>query len=120
MEKRIIVFVLAAAFQCAPSALQCIAAVSGAGSASVEAAVAVKAKKELQTVVFKTHMHCENCVKKVTENLSFVKGVEDLKVSLENQTITVIYDVRKTNSETLAGEITKLGYPAIAVNAPAK
>lgn len=67
---------------------------------------------EIRTAVFKTHLHCENCVKKVQENIAFLKGVKDLKVSLEEQTVTVSFNASKTNSQTLASEIMKLGYPA--------
>ena len=44
-------------------------------------------------------------------NVSFEKGVKDLKVSLENQTVYVKYDVAKTSEETLKKSIESLGYP---------
>lgn len=68
--------------------------------------------KQIKTAVFKTHLHCANCVKKVEENIAFLKGVKDLKVSLSDQTVTVAFDASKTSSEALAAEIVKLGYPA--------
>lgn len=73
---------------------------------------AVAAAKEIKTVVFRTKLHCQNCCRKVEENISFVKGVKDLRVSLENQEITVKYDASKTTAEKLAAEIRSLGYPA--------
>lgn len=76
--------------------------------------------KDIKTVTFNTHMHCENCVKKVIENISFLKGVKDLDVSLEKQQITVKYDAAKTDEKTLGGEIVKLGYPADVVVAAEK
>ena len=63
-------------------------------------------------VVFSTNMRCKNCVKKINENLSFMKGVKELVVSLENQTITVKYDKRKTDERILAEAVKKLGYKA--------
>lgn len=69
-------------------------------------------KKRLITVTFDSSMHCENCVKKLTDNLAYAKGVKDLKISLETNTITVTYDAAKTDEETLAGIIRKLGYTA--------
>lgn len=75
---------------------------------SADASAAAK----LKTVVFDTHLHCKNCAKKVMENISYVKGVKDLKVSLEKQEICVTFDEAKTSEETLAKEIKKLGYPA--------
>jgi len=82
----------------------------------MELSAAAKPAKNLQTVVYKTHLHCENCVKKVVENVSYVKGVVDLKVSLESQTIAVTYDANKTDAVKIAKEITDLGYPAIIEN----
>lgn len=95
----------------------CGAYASDASSVSLRASsstagVAAKPEKKNQTVVFKTHLHCENCVKKVVENISYVKGVVDLEVSLAEQTIKVTYNPAKTDVETLAGEIRKLGYKA--------
>ena len=73
-----------------------------------------KKKAEIKEVVFNVGLHCENCVKKVTENISFEKGVKDLKVSLEDQTVTVKFDAAKTSEETLRAAIQKLGYPVSA------
>lgn len=69
-------------------------------------------KGEIRTVVFATRLHCKNCVNKVNENIAFEKGVKDLKVDLEAQTITVKYDSSKTSVEKLAEAINRLGYPA--------
>lgn len=49
---------------------------------------------------------------KLNENLAFLKGVKDLKVSLKDQTIKIKYDRRKTDEKTLADAIKKLGYKA--------
>ena len=67
-------------------------------------------KKETKTVTFKTTMHCENCVRKVTENISFLRGVKDLKVSLEENVVTITYDPARTSEQTLADAIRKPGY----------
>lgn len=53
-------------------------------------------------------MHCDKCVNKLNENLAFLKGVKDLKVSLKDQTIKIKYDRRKTDEKTLADAIKKL------------
>lgn len=79
------------------------------------AAVCSGAEKKFEKVVFATKLHCENCVKKVVENISFCKGVKDLDVSLEKQTITVTFDPKKTDASKLSSEIKALGYPANAV-----
>ncbi len=68
-------------------------------------------KGEIKEVTFNVHLHCENCVKKVQENIAFEKGVKGLDVSLENQTVAIKYDAAKTSEETLRKAIEKLGYP---------
>lgn len=70
-----------------------------------------KKKAEVKEVTFRVHLHCENCVKKVQENIAFEKGVKDLKVSLDDQTVFVKYDAAKTSEEKLQAAIEKLGYP---------
>ena len=77
---------------------------------SVSLSAGPKKKAELKEVTFSVHLHCENCVNKVQENIAFEKGVKDLKVSLENQTVYVKYDAAKTSEATLKAAIEKLGY----------
>ena len=67
-------------------------------------------KKELKTVVFNVGLHCQNCVKKVQENISFEKGVKSLDINLEKKTVTITYDAAKTDEATLKKAIEKLGY----------
>ena len=81
-------------------------------AAGAEYVVAQAQKKAVKTVTFNVGMHCQNCVKKVKENISFEKGVKDLAVSLDKQTITVTYDPAKTSVDKLAKAIEKLGYKA--------
>ncbi len=70
-----------------------------------------KKKGEIKDVTFNVHLHCADCVKKVQENIAFEKGVKDLDVSLEDQTVAIKYDAAKTSEETLKKAIEKLGYP---------
>lgn len=96
------------------SLLLAFAASSSAAAFPVEEGLTTfsteKPRKELKEVTFSVSMHCENCVKKITENISFEKGVKDLEVSLEDRTVRVKYDASKTDSATLAKAIEKLGY----------
>jgi len=102
--KRILLIALAALTLAAPAVL---------AEAPASGYVAEKpADKNVSEVVFATNMHCENCVKKIKENISFVKGVKGLEVSLKAQTIKIKYDNRKTNEKALADAIKKLGYKA--------
>ena len=71
-----------------------------------------KKKKATVTVTFKTNMHCKNCVKKITDNISYEKGVKDLKVNLDDNLVTITYNPAKTDEATLAKALEKLGYSA--------
>lgn len=84
---------------------------AGSESASASASsISMEQKKETKTVTFNVGLHCQNCVKKVKENISFEKGVKALDVNLEKKTVTVTYDPAKTDEATLKKAIEKLGY----------
>ena len=87
-------------------------------SAAAASPEKVKKVKEVKEVTFSVHLHCENCVKKVQENISFEKGVKGLDVCQGHQTVTVKYDPAKTSEETLNAAIEKLGYEVSGVVAP--
>ena len=72
------------------------------------------------TGVYATNLHCADCANKVRENLSFMKGVKDLDVSLERQRIQIVYNPLKTGAERFAEIIRKLGYKADVVKAPVR
>lgn len=111
--KQIFIFILAALLLASPIAI--------AGNiGTVSALQDKKAKKEKKTVTYNVSMHCKNCVAKITDNVSFVKGVEDLKVSLDEKTVTITYDPAKTDEATLQKAIEKLGYTAEKVEAVTK
>ena len=67
-----------------------------------------KAKAEIKEVNFHVHLHCNNCVKKVQDNIAFEKGVKDLHVT--QHSILIKYDAAKTNEATLKAAVQKLGY----------
>ncbi len=82
-----------------------------------------KKDKNTAEVTYVTTIDCKNCVKKVEAQLPFVAGVKDMKVTLEDKTVWVKYDTRKTDPEKIAKAINKMGYEAEAVTpeaAPAK
>lgn len=76
-----------------------------------------KSTKKTVTVTFNVNMHCENCVEKLTDRLSFLKGVEDLHISLDQKTVMITYNPDKTDEATLAKAIEKCGYSAEKVAA---
>lgn len=76
-------------------------------------------KKGEVSTTFTVNLHCESCVKKIQNNLSYEKGVRDLKVSLENKEVMVTYIDGKNNPEALIKAFEKLGYSA-SVKQPEK
>lgn len=71
---------------------------------------AAKPQKKTETVTFSVSIHCQNCANKITENVSFEKGVKDLTTDLKSKTISITYDPAKTDTLKLANSIRKLGY----------
>jgi len=69
-------------------------------------------KKENNIVCFKSNMHCEDCQMTLTDHLRFEKGVKDLKVDLESNTVLIEYKNDKNSDEKLAKSIEKKGYKA--------
>ena len=85
---------------------------------SVSLSAGPKKKADIKEVTFSVHLQCQNCVNKVQENIAFEKGVKDLKISLEHQTVYIKYDAAKTSEQTLKAAIEKLGYPVAGVVEP--
>ena len=111
--KRIVIITLAALIGISLSAAEFTV-----NDASVSSQIFKKSKAEIKEVIFHAHLHCNNCVKKIQENISFEKGVKGLEVSLEKQTIAVRYDDAKTSVETLKAAIEKLNVPLKSVEYP--
>ena len=84
-------------------------------SAAAFSAYAAKPKPKTETVTYVVNMHCQNCVNKLTDNLSFLKGVEDFKISLKDKTITIKFNPAKVQEKTFVETIEKLGYTATKV-----
>ena len=103
--KRILLIAVAAVMLAAPFAAAQAAPFEGFATEG-------PAHKKVGELGFAANMHCDKCVNKLNENLAFLKGVKDLKVSLKDQTIKIKYDRRKTDEKTLADAIKKLGYKA--------
>ena len=65
-----------------------------------------------KTVVLSCDLHCQACCDKIMKNIAFEKGVKDLICDLKSKTVTVVYDTRKTDPETLLKAFEKIGKPA--------
>ncbi|MFO7721777.1 MAG: heavy metal-associated domain-containing protein [Bacteroidales bacterium] len=67
-------------------------------------------KPKTESVKFWVSMNCLSCQQKIQENLSFEKGVKDMKFDLAAKTVDVTFDPQKTNPDKLKTFIEKLGY----------
>lgn len=105
------IILILAAMMAMPFAASADAASLSESTALTDKKPSKKKKAELKEVTFHVHLHCENCVKKVQENIAFEKGVKDLKVSLDDQTVYIKFDAAKTSEPVLKAAIEKLGYP---------
>ena len=69
--------------------------------------------KDIRTAVFKVaQMKCENCVRKINNNIRFEKGLKDFHTDLKTKTVTITYDADKTNVEKLKEGFQKFHYEA--------
>ncbi len=109
--KKTLILTIAALMTLSVSSHYVFAADVNETSSFTQSYKASRKKAEIKEVIFSVHLHCENCVKKVQENIAFEKGVKDLKISLEDQTVAIKYDAAKTSEEVLKAAIVKLGYP---------
>ena len=68
--------------------------------------------KELRvlTVTTTPEMHCQNCEKKIKENIRFEAGVKKIETNLEKQLVVITYDPSKTDSKKLTQAFAKIGY----------
>ena len=64
-------------------------------------------------------MSCANCEKKIKSNLRFEKGIKSIATSVPQQTVTIVYNPKKTNVEAIKKGFAKIGYKA-AIATPAE
>lgn len=67
-------------------------------------------KNDTLVVTPTPQMHCQNCEKKIKTNVRFVKGVKKIETSVPQQTVTIIYDGRKSTYKDFAAAFKKIGY----------
>ena len=67
------------------------------------------AKGQRQTVVFDVNIHCEGCITKIEKNIAFERGVKDMECSLEDKTVTIVFDPEKTDIPHLQAAFAKIG-----------
>ncbi|RLD64209.1 MAG: MerP protein [Bacteroidetes bacterium] len=76
---------------------------------------ATSVEDNYKIVSFDTSLTCENCKTKMFDNLPKEEGVVDLKVSVEEKVVTILYNDKETTVEKLAEKIYSLGYSAYVI-----
>lgn len=72
-----------------------------------------KAKQQKrQVVLLSCDLHCQGCCDKIMKNIAFEKGVKDIVCNLSARTVTVTFDPRKTDLDTLLRAFDRIGKPA--------
>lgn len=72
--------------------------------------VEAQKKSKTETTSFLVSIDCQHCIDTITKELAFVKGVRDLKFSLEETRVDVTYRPDRVSKETIAEKIRALGY----------
>lgn len=84
----------------------CLMAFVGFGVA--EASAQKKNSATIKTTVFVTDIDCEHCAKKITNTIPYEKGVKDVQVDVPTKQVTVTYDTKKCNEESLMKAFAKV------------
>lgn len=64
------------------------------------------------SISIKTSAICEMCKEAIEYDLAYEKGVKNSNLDLENKVVTVVYNPKKTDPQTIRERITKVGYHA--------
>ncbi|MCA0362962.1 MAG: heavy metal-associated domain-containing protein [Spirosomataceae bacterium] len=74
----------------------------------------------VEEVKFKTSAKCGMCKERIEHDLSLTKGVEKAVLNLDDKTVSISYNAKKTSPEKLKVKISKIGYDADEVIADQK
>ena len=74
--------------------------------------VCYSASAQTETVEIKTSAVCEMCKYTIEKDLAFEKGVKSSELNVDSRILTVNYNAKKTNAETIRKRITMIGYHA--------
>lgn len=74
--------------------------------------LATQAQTKMDTLIVTTtpKMHCQNCENKIKQNIRFVKGTKKIVTSVPNQSVTIIYDSKKSTYNDFVAAFKKIGF----------
>ncbi len=70
-----------------------------------------KKKKGVEEAKFSVYLHCNDEKKKAEAVVPTIKGIKDMKASVEEQSLWVKYDPSKISKEALMEALAKKGFP---------
>ncbi|MEO1653029.1 MAG: heavy metal-associated domain-containing protein [Bacteroidota bacterium] len=80
----------------------------------------VELKKNQAILQVKTSAQCGMCKERIEETLAFTKGVVRSELNLENKVLSIIYNSKKADPQSLKLAVAKVGYDADEVPAEPK
>mgnify|MGYP005613393783 CR=1 FL=1 len=70
-----------------------------------------KKKKGVEEAKFSVYLHCNDEKKKAEAVIPTIKGIKDMKASVEEQSLWIKYDPNKISKEALMEALNKKGFP---------
>lgn len=80
----------------------------------------VNAQQKTASVTIQTNGVCEQCKKRIMDNVPQWAGVKECKYDVKTAKLTVSYDTKLTNADKLRQGVSNLGYDADGVKANAE
>ena len=78
----------------------------------VSSMISYGSEPKLETVKIKTSAICEMCKATIEKKLAFTKGVSESSLNLDDKVVTVIYNPKKTDLQSIKKSISEAGYDA--------
>jgi periplasmic mercuric ion binding protein len=77
-------------------------------------------QKSPQKVTIKTSAICEMCKERIERQLAYTSGVKEAVLNLDDKTVVVTFNQKKTSVDKIKQSISEVGYDADEVVADAK
>lgn len=75
----------------------------------------IHAAPRTETLKLCVSIHCHACEELIIDNLAFERGIRDIKIDLDNRTVEVKYNKRRTNLDNIRASLERLGYEVWAI-----
>jgi mercuric ion binding protein len=69
-------------------------------------------KAKTETIVFQTSAQCGMCKERIEEVMNFVPGVKYAELNLEDMSLEIQFNTKKTTADALRKHVAAIGYTA--------